>query len=297
MISVIIVNYNSGPLLRECVQALRRSDLTQPLEIIVVDNASTDGSLDRIENREDMTGAPPMTIIRHGENRGFAAACNDGLRVAKGDFMLFLNPDCIVATDALEITARVLAADPGAGAAGGLILNPDGTEQRGCRRDFPDLKSSIVRLLGLSRLFPGKFQDFNRTNAPLPVEPTPVNAISGAYLMIERRVVDHVGPWDEGYFLHVEDLDWCKRIQLKGYRILFIPEARIIHHQGACSAGRPVRVEWHKHRGMWRFYRKFQAADDFVLMRGLVAMGIAMNFLFKALALNLSKLRPQRNPS
>jgi hypothetical protein len=115
--------------------------------------------------------------------------------------------------------------------------------------------------------------------------------------MIKRQVVEAVGAWDEGYFLHVEDLDWCKRIQLNGYRILFIPAARIVHHQGACSAGRPVRVEWHKHLGMWRFYGKFQARDDFFPVRGLVALGITVDFLLKALLLNLSKLRRESHPS
>jgi GT2 family glycosyltransferase len=109
-----------------------------------------------------------------------------------------------------------------------------------------------------------------------------VEAISGACMLVHRRAMAAVGPWDEGYFLHCEDLDWCMRFRQKGYRIMFVPDARIMHALGVCGRARPIFVEWHKHKGMMRFYRKFFRHQYPGILMRLVALGVWMRFALSA---------------
>ena len=111
----------------------------------------------------------------------------------------------------------------------------------------------------LARIFPATFGDFNQNRDPIPDGVAQVEAISGGAMMVKRKAIDAIGAWDEGYFLHVEDLDYCMRFAIGGWRIMFVPDARAIHVKGASSRARPIFVEWHKHKGMIRFYNKFFA--------------------------------------
>jgi GT2 family glycosyltransferase len=152
---------------------------------------------------------------------------------------------------------------PDAGMAGCLVLNPDGTEQAGCRRDTPTPAKAFVRAFGLGLVarrlgLEGEpARDFVRVGDPLPPEPVEVDAISGAFMFVRREALETVGPLDEGYFLHCEDLDWCERFRRAGFKVLFVPDVTAVHDKGTTSRGRPVRVLWHMHRGMVRYYRKF----------------------------------------
>ena len=259
-LSVIIVNHNAGPLLGACVRAVQGEAVR---EVIVVDNASTDDSLIRLRAGAD---SATLTIVEAGRNLGFAAACNIGLRTATQPFLLFLNPDSVPAPGSLARLLQVLQSHTGAGMVGGLLLNPDGTEQRGGRRAIPTPGQVLMR------------RPFNLHGTPLPTQPTPVEAISGALMLVRREAVAAVGPWDEGYFLHCEDLDWCLRFRQEGWDILFVPDAPVVHHQGTSSRARPLFVEWHKHRGMLRFYRKFFRQGSSAPFMGLVALGVWLRF-------------------
>lgn len=138
-----------------------------------------------------------------------------------------------------------------------------------------------MRAFGLSKLgkwFPSLFSDFSLHKEPLPLVPTPVEAISGACMLVKREAMEDVGLWDEGYFLHCEDLDWCMRFRLKNWRVVFVPDAKVIHVWGACSRSRPFFVEWHKHQGMLRFYRKFQKNDYPGALWWLVVLGVWLRF-------------------
>lgn len=287
MISVVMVNFNAGELLAQNVRQALASHLEGPLEVIVVDNASSDDSLARLR---PLLGER-VRLQANARNVGFAVACNQGARLATGSHLLFLNPDCAVAPEAIARARAALEAHPRAGMAGALIRNEDGSEQRGCRRDLPDPKRAIYRLSGLSRRFPDRFADFNAAGSAVPEGPTPVEAISGAFMLMRREAFDAVGGWDEGYFLHCEDLDLCQRFRDADLAVLFVPEAEATHLQGTSSRGRPMRVEWHKHRGMWRFYRKFQAPRNPGPFNALVRLGIAAHFLLKALRLAPRSLR------
>lgn len=278
-VTVIVVNYESGPCLRRCVEALRQAGA--PFEIIIVDNNSRDESLSGLG---EFAG---LLIIKNPMNVGFAAACNIGARHAQGEDLLFLNPDCEMAPDAIARLHAVLHSSDGGriGMVGGLLLNPDGSEQTGGRRAFPTPWRAFVRAVGLWRLrrvFPRWFADFSLEEQALPNEPVPVDAISGACMLVKREALEDVGLWDEGYFLHCEDLDWCMRFHQKGWKVLFVPDAKVTHVKGASSRSRPVFVEWHKHKGMLRFYRKFYRQQYPALLWPLVVLGVWLRFALVA---------------
>lgn len=285
-VTAVTVNYNAGPLLHDLVESLA----AQPeiARIVVVDNGSQDGSLDFLER--DPT--PKVRLIRNPDNRGFAAACNQGAAVAEGRYLLFINPDCRVPVGALARLTEVMAEHPNAGLLGPLVLNADGSEQRGCRRYLPDPRRALMRVLGLhGPNAKGEVAGFDLTGTPLPPTVAPVEAVSGACMLIRRELLDRIGGWDERYFLHCEDLDLCMRVQQAGAEVLFVPDVSVHHVQGVSSRGRPVFVLWHKHRGMWRYFSKFQRAESPLWLTALVALGIGARFALLAPAAWLSRRR------
>jgi len=274
-VSVVIVNYNAGPLLLECLN----SCLSQVGQVVVVDNASVDGSIELLESH--FKASSQLQVIRNEANLGFAVACNQGAEVCTGDFLLFLNPDCIAAPGSIGLLQGALLSDSSFGMAGGLLLDSDGTEQAGGRRYVPTPWRSFVRALRLELLehrWPKLFQNFNLCTHPLPDGVVTLEAISGACTMVKREAMEDVGPWDEGYFLHCEDLDLCMRYRQSGWSILFVPTAKLTHFRGACSQSRPIFVEWHKHRGMMRFYGKFFRHQYPGALMLLVGLGVWLRF-------------------
>jgi len=275
-ISVIIVNYNAGPVLAECVTSIKNAGPV--LEIIIVDNASVDDSLDRI----GAAACSGLTIKKNPSNLGFAVGCNVGTKIASGDCLLYLNPDCILDPNAIDEMITCMKVRPDAGMVGGLLLNPDGTEQAGGRRAVPTPWRSFVRAFGLGHLekrYPRIFSDYMLHRQPLPEHPIEVEAISGSCMLVRREAVADVGLMDEGYFMHCEDLDWCMRFRQKEWKILFGPHAKVVHHQGTCSRSRPIFVAWSKHKGMMRFYGKFFRHQYPGALMWLVALGIWTRFV------------------
>lgn len=288
-VSVIVVNYNAGLELARCVQSITQAKID--LEVIVVDNASRDESIHQL--CAQFPQESKLTVLHNAKNLGFAVACNQGSRVAVGDFLLYLNPDCLVEPETIPALLQCLKNDPQVGMVGGLILNPDGSEQRGCRRAVPTPWKSLVNSLGLkavSRLNPRIFSDFRLDQEPLPEQAVAVDAISGACMLVSRTAFADVGPLDEGYFLHCEDLDWCMRFRQRGWKIMFVPQARLYHSKGACSSSRPVLVEWSKHKGMVRFSRKFFADRYPRPLLWLIWLGIWLRFGLSLAMILLKKL-------
>jgi GT2 family glycosyltransferase len=254
-VSIIIVNFNGGPLLHEAVGAALSSSI--PVEILISDNGSTDGSLNAVY--QTFGKDRRVHIISNGSNLGFSRANNIALKKAQGDYVLLLNPDCIINTNTLARMLDVMDSNPDAGMAGCLIRNPDGTEQPGCRRAVPTPWRTFVRVLHLNRLFPNnpRFRTFLLHQEPLPSDPDSVEAISGAFMLVRREALEQVGLLDASYFMHCEDIDWCMRFRQAGWKIVFVPNVEVLHYKGACSKDHPIRVLYHMHRGMIRFYRKF----------------------------------------
>lgn len=251
-VSVVIVNYNTGALLQQSVRAALAQSPVR--ECIVVDNASQDDSIGALRSavRDER-----LTIRLLDVNLGFAAGCNVGIAAATGDFVLILNPDCLLEDNTVaRLREEALAADD-IGASGPLIRNMDGSEQRGCRRSVPTPWQIFCVGIGLHRLMPEhpRFRSFNRTGDALPERPSAIQGVSGACILIRRDAIDRVGLFDERYFLHFEDLDWCLRAGRAGLRIIFVPDAVARHVGGVSGRDRPIRVEVHKHTSLIRFVR------------------------------------------
>ena len=278
-ISVVIVNFNAGPGLVDSV----RSAIADAYEVIVIDNASSDGSLEWLESVFGRDSK--LRIVRGLSNDGFAKACNRGVALATGEFVFFLNPDCELEEGAMACLLEAIQADDQVGMVGGLLLNPDGSEQAGGRRAIPTPWRSFVRAFGLARFskrWPKLFFDFHLHKEPLPKIPIEVEAISGACMLVKRDAMQEIGLLDEEYFMHCEDLDWCIRFCRGNWKILFVPEAKMLHHKGVCSRTRPIFVEWHKHRGMMRFYRKLFSHQYPGVLMWLVSVGVLLRFLLVA---------------
>lgn len=276
VVSVIVVNYNAGALLTECVSSVLSSSVA--VEIVVSDNGSTDDSLAQLQAAWGRDAR--LTLLENAANLGFAKANNRALLLTRAAYLLFLNPDCLIRPDTLARMAAFMDRHPAVGMAGGLVLNPDGTEQIACRRSLPDPWIAFKRVTQLDRLIAGG-RRLNHHRAPLPTAPTEVEAISGACMFVRRRALDEVGPLDEGYFLHCEDLDWFVRFQQAGWALALLPEVRVIHHQGTCSAAAPLAVERHKHQGMERFFLKFQAHRYAKPVSALIVFGIWTHYWLK----------------
>ena len=274
-VSAVVVNHNAGSLLAQCIQVA----LQQAQQIIVVDNASSDSSLRELETH--FSTENHLQIVRLNNNVGFAAGCNAGFAASTQPYILFLNPDCILSSGSLQRMVQVMKSDPHIGMVGGYLANPDGSEQGGGRRAIPTPWRAFVRAFGLYRLakyWPQVFFDFHLDKQPLPQAPIEVEAISGALMLVRREAINDVGPWDENYFLHCEDLDWCMRFKQKNWKIIFVPDAPVTHFQGTCSRSRPFFVAWHKHKGMLRFYRKFFRQQYPGALMGLVTLSVWLRF-------------------
>ncbi len=272
---VIIVNYNAGKLLTDCVLSVIANGSARA---IVVDNHSSDGSIEYLER---YVKNDDLVVIRNGRNLGYASACNTGYQASSASYLLFLNPDCSFKSGTLIELLDAISDDDHVGMVGGLLTNSDGSEQAGGRRAIPTPWRSFVKAFGLNRFserWPRLFNDFNLHKQTLPEYPIEVEAISGACMLVKREAIEDVGLWDEGYFLHCEDLDLCMRFRLKGWEILFVPDAPVVHFVGSCSDLRPIFVEWHKHKGMMRFYLKFFRHQYPGVLMWLVALGVWLRF-------------------
>lgn len=285
-ISVIIVNYNAGPLLIKCIESICHLG-----EIIVIDNASNDCSIEACQHHFDKKIS--IQYIRNKTNLGFAVACNMGILQSKKPYLFFLNPDCVVEKNAVEQLYETFMLDPTIGMVGGLLLNTDGSAQVGARRVIPTPWRAFVRAFGLYHLqhvAPRVFANFDLYQQPIPKQAVEVESISGACMLVKQAAITDVGELDEHYFMHCEDLDWCMRFRAKQWKIFFQPLARIMHQQGACSAGRPFFVEWHKHKGMLRFYKKFFRQRYFYLPAWLIGVSVLLHYTITAALIFIKKL-------
>jgi GT2 family glycosyltransferase len=227
-LSVIIVNYNVREFLDHALTSIRKAMRGIRGEILVVDNASDDGSVDMLRRRY-----PDVVRIVNSTNVGFAKANNLALRRARGAYLLLINPDTIVQEDTFRVMLKFFEEHPNVGLAGCKILNPDGSFQLACRRSFPTPWVAFTKIVGLSALFPGSklFGRYNLTYLN-PDESYEVDAVSGSFMMLRREVYERVGGLDEDFFMYGEDLDWCYRIQQAGWKIYYVPQTQIIHYKG-----------------------------------------------------------------
>ncbi len=250
MLSIIIVNWNVRDLLRECLRSLDAGRGGEELEVIVVDSASADGSVDMVRAE-----FPWVRLIPCDENVGFPRGNNLGLAEARGDYLLLLNPDTVVLGDALAVMREYLAAQPAVGAVGPQLLNPDGSVQSS-RRRFPTLATGFFESTWLQGLAPGVLRRYYALD--LPDDATAeVDWLVGACIMVPRAVYERIGGLDEGYFMYSEELDWCRRIVAAGWRVVYHPSARVVHHVGQSSDQAVTARHINFQRAKLRYYRKY----------------------------------------
>lgn len=276
-IATIIVNYNAGEMLGHCVKAVLKS--SEASHVTVIDNASTDRSAENLNNLYGNRQA--VSFLFNPDNMGFAPAVNAVARNLDDDWILILNPDCIIERETLGRLKAALEQDPNAGLAAPAVLDEGGRMQRATRRHFPDPWKSLMTTSGLWRL--GKWLPSLQgveMNQRLKSEKAEIcDAVSGACMLVRRSALHEAGYLDEDYGMHCEDLDLMYRLKLAGLHCLFVPQARCVHHQGLSSSQRPGWVHFQKHRGMVRFFKKFQAASHSLPVRMLVYVGIWLRFL------------------
>ncbi len=284
-VTAVIVNYNSGDWLARCLRSVL--SLPEMDRVVVVDNASQDDSVARIKSLLTEHESR-LELIQNVDNRGFAAANNQVLQgllnsAASGnDYALLLNPDCEMKAGVLPAMLTHFEQQESMGMAGCVINNEDGSIQATCRRHFPTPKTALIRMLQLHRLRLKSLPDFDLGKQALPDNLQFVEAISGAFMLVRLSAMQEVGLLDEGYFMHCEDLDWCKRFHNKNWKIGFVPEVSVIHAKGVSSNSRPVRVLWTLHRGMLRFFDKFYYQQYPFYVRWSVKSGVYLSFLGRA---------------
>ena len=275
-IVTIIVNFNAGELLQQCVGALRRS--TIHTSITIVDNASSDGSAENLRNLYGNQSG--IEFLFNPSNLGFAAAVNAVAGRQEADYLLILNPDCMLESTALERLHAALENDSNAAMAGPAVYDGEGNIQRATVRRFPTPWRSLMTASGFWRLgkwFP-LFHGVEVNVSTLNDETEIVEAVSGACMLIRLSSFKAVDYMDEGYRMHCEDLDLMARLAGKGWHCLYVPKAGCVHQQGRSSRSRPTWVHYQKHRGMVRFFEKFQAETTSFPVRILVYAGIWLRF-------------------
>ena len=227
-LSIIIVNYNVKEFLLNLLDSVRRASSKLKIEIIVVDNASDDGSIEVLKEKHN-----DLILIENKTNVGFGRANNQALDIAKGKYLLLLNPDTIVRENTFEKIISFFKSHPEAGIAGCKVLNPDGSLQLACRRGFPGPWTSFTKVMGLSSLFPTSklFARYNLTY--LDENKTyEVDAVSGAFMMMRKEVYEKIGGFDKQFFMYGEDLDLCYRAQQAGYKVYYVHDTEIMHYKG-----------------------------------------------------------------
>lgn len=230
VLSIIIVNWNVRDLLQRALASVYASWDERPgLEVIVVDNASHDDSVVMLH-----TTFPEVIVIANAENRGFTGGNNQGLAAATGDVLLLLNPDAELLDDALPRMIAYLHSHPDVGMVGPQLLNPDGSVQSS-RRRFPTLPVLFLESTWLEKLASRKLLRYYYAQEQPDDAIQDVDWITGAAMLTRRDVVAQVGGMDEGFFMYSEELDWCHRIRAAGWRVVYFPEARVVHHEGKSS--------------------------------------------------------------
>ncbi len=270
--SVLIVAADSGDDLRIGVERVASSSAA--VEIIVSDNASSDRSVDRLAAQ--FAGDARVRIVRNESNVGFGAGCNRAAAIARGDSLLILNPDCRIDPRTIAELRVVIDGDDSIGLVGATIVDESGRYEPASRRHDPLLRRALATKSGLQKVLRIEGANLSAQIPSTGIED--VDAVSGALMLIRRDVFERIGGFDEAYFLHCEDLDLCRRVRDAGLRVVCANAVRVVHLKGTSSRSRRVFVARHKHRGMWRWFTKFDPAARNPLLRGLVWCGIWTHF-------------------
>ncbi|MDQ3229375.1 MAG: glycosyltransferase family 2 protein [Pseudomonadota bacterium] len=272
-ICAVVVTHQSAATIDECLTRLRAADAVDAIR--VVDNNSVDGSLQVIQRHA--AADPRVRFIANPDNPGFAVACNQGADNCDAPWLAFVNPDCLVETDSLRRMQAHALGTGGHALVGADLVDEQGARDVAARRRDPDF-AAMLR---------------SRAASQLEVAPDaattlqPVDAISGALMLLPRTVFTRIGGFDARYRLHAEDLDLCRRARDAGAMVAVANDVRVVHVRGVSSRERPVFVEWHKHRGLARYFHKYESSQRGLLTQLMVFIAIWLHFPMAALRAGL----------
>ena len=270
-VSIAIVNWNTKELLRDCLTSIYKRAGEVDYEVIVVDNASTDGSAEMTKNFFQQ-----VILIENIENRGFAAANNQAMAVAKGRYILLLNSDTIVLDSSIANTVRFADTHPQAGVIGCQVLNPDGTVQPTCFM-FPSMLNMLLSSTYLYKLFP-KSRFFGREHMTWwdRSDVRQVEVVTGCFMLVRREAIEQVGMMDERFFMYGEETDWCYRFGKNGWKVMFAPVGQIIHFGGQSTSQKPVAMIVQLWLSILKFIRKHYSRPAYLIARLMIAFFFAV---------------------
>lgn len=288
--AIVTVTYESESCIGALLESVRRHEGSDT-EVVVVDNASRDGTRELIER-----GFAWVRVLPQARNLGFAAAVNHGVAATTAEYVMLLNPDGVLTEGVLSDLADFMAGDPSLGAVGPKVLHPDGTLQASCRR-FPTMWSGLFnRTSLLTRLLPSNALSGDYLMADFDHASTlDVDWLSGAALMLRREAFERVGGMDQAYFIYFEDVDLCQRLHRAGFRVVYYPHVSVVHEISASSGGLANRTIRERHRGMWRYWTTYRRGNS---LRDAAAWGMINARCAAQLAANTARRRlnrPQTN--
>lgn len=273
-LSIIIVSWNVSKLLEHCLLSIRKN-VNLGYEVIIVDNNSSDNTVEMVRRK-----FPEFSLIANSKNIGFAAANNQALAQARGKWLLILNPDTILFKDTVEKSLLYLKKNPEVGVLGGKILNPDLSLQPSCR-NLPDLSSQILILLKIHHFKPGlaslkkyfmadfKYQEIRE-----------VDQVMGAFLITKREVIEKAGFFDPNFFVWFEEVDFCRRVKQLGYKVIFFPEAKIIHHQGeSFKQLMALKAQINFNRSLAYYFKKNHSYLSYLIILSFFPLSYLLSFL------------------
>jgi len=266
-VSIIIVNWNTKELLHNCIESVYAHAGDVNYEVIVIDNASTDGSPDMVRDN-----FKKVVLIENQKNLGFAGANNQGMAVAKGRYVLLLNSDTIVLDNAIANTVRFADANPSAAVIGCRVLNSDGTLQPTCFM-YPSILNMVLSSSYLAKLYPKnrffgreKMTWWNRSDV------REVDVVTGCFMLVRRQAIELVGMMDERFFMYCEETDWCYRFKKNGWKNVFTPVGQIIHLGGQSTAKNPVAMHVQLRLSILKFIKKHYGRLDHIVARFLTVL-------------------------
>lgn len=291
-LSIIIVNYNVKYYLEQCLDSIFCSTKNIETEIFIVDNHSSDGSVDYLKPRY-----PDIKFIENQENVGFAKANNQALAEAQGEYILLLNPDTLIGQNTLKNVCRFMDKNPQAGAVGVKMIDGYGHFLPESKRGFPSPWNSFCKMTGLSKLFPYskhyggyslKYLDASTIHQ--------VDILAGAFMMVRKEAVDKVGYLDEHFFMYGEDIDWSYRFTLAGYSNYYFPEP-ILHYKGE-STRKDIKYVKHFYRAMLIFFNKYYPNSNgfFKFMIHLAIIGCGTTSAIQKIMKPIKSFLPEKEP-
>ena len=287
-ISVVIVGWNAKRYLELCLESVADSAPRRSMEIIVVDNNSSDGSAELIEAR-----FPQVKVIRGKENLGYPRGCNVGIQESQGRYIALVNPDVQVLPGCLDSLAEFLDGNPTVGMVGPRVFNPDMSQQSTCRR-FPTLWNNFCSAAGLSgrfrksRVFAGEHMFYFGHDRTLAVE-----VLVGCFWMVRRDALDEVGLFDEALFMYGDDVDWCRRAWKTGWKVVFCPDAQAIHDRGSITAPYPVRFALAQQNSVLYYWSKYHTTVAVLGIRSILVFHHCLRYVSAVVGQAARGKRPQ----